>query len=89
MSRLLFLICVLLSFITSAQNTLTLQETIELALENNYGIRIARSNQEIADNNYTLGNAGFLPIVSVSFNKSFGVQDFERTLASGTDQSET
>lgn len=85
------LLTIIITISTSlfAQEQLTLQKAIELALDNNYGIKIAQSNQQLADNNFTLGNAGFLPEVTADFNKTYGVQDFERTLASGVDQSQT
>lgn len=53
-----------------SQNQLQLETAIELALENNYGIKIAKSNRQIAENNYTRGNAGFLPVVSLSANQN-------------------
>ncbi|MEM1406873.1 MAG: TolC family protein, partial [Bacteroidota bacterium] len=52
------------------QEIMTLESAIDLALENNYGIKIARSNQEIATNNNTLGNAGFLPILTLDANQN-------------------
>lgn len=49
-----------------AQENTSLGEMLRKGLENNYSVRIVRNNQEISDNNVTLGNAGFLPTVSVS-----------------------
>ncbi len=46
--------------------TLNLEDVVEIALENNYGIRIARSEEEIDRLNHTLGNAGMLPSISAS-----------------------
>ena len=57
----LFLIAFILSFGLTAQETLTLEDALTLALENNYAIKIARKNQEINTNNDDLGNAGFMP----------------------------
>lgn len=42
-----------------------LQECLRIGLENNYDLRIVRNEELISDNNVTLGNAGFLPDVSV------------------------
>ncbi|MCD7971397.1 MAG: TolC family protein [Candidatus Azobacteroides sp.] len=39
----------------------SLQRCIEIGLQQNYEIQITRNNQQIVDNNYTLGNAGYLP----------------------------
>lgn len=44
-----------------AQTVLSSQEAVELALENNYGIKIAKNKVEIADNNTSVLNSGFLP----------------------------
>lgn len=84
-----FILMFLFPFGLMAQDVLTLEDAIEIALENNYGIKVSKSNQEITENNYTLGNAGFMPMVTLDFNKSFGTQDFERTLASGVEQSQS
>jgi outer membrane protein len=42
---------------------ITLNEAIQIGLENNFGIKIADISIQIAKNNNTLGNAGFLPSV--------------------------
>lgn len=49
---------------------LTLDEAIQLALQDNYAIRIARNDAEVAENNYTLGNAGFLPTLGLTAQQS-------------------
>ncbi len=48
------------------QTVLNLQECLRIGLENNYDIQIVRNEEQIADNNVTLGNAGFLPVVSLN-----------------------
>ncbi|MGI6522004.1 MAG: TolC family protein [Fermentimonas sp.] len=45
---------------------LNLQECLRIGLENNYEIQIVRNEEQIADNNVTLGNAGFLPAVNLN-----------------------
>ncbi len=40
---------------------LTKQEAIVLALDNNFGIKVAQNQVEIADNNQSLLNSGYLP----------------------------
>ncbi len=44
-----------------AQETLSLQQAIAIGLKNNYSIQIMAKQLEIAENNNSLGNAGFLP----------------------------
>ncbi|WP_255563209.1 MULTISPECIES: TolC family protein [Mucilaginibacter] len=43
---------------------LSLRDAIEVALKNNYNIKLSQNNSTIAGNNVTLGNAGFLPVVT-------------------------
>ncbi len=47
---------------------LTLSECLSMGIEKNFDIRIVKKEQTITDNNYTLGNAGFLP--SLDFTAS-------------------
>lgn len=54
-----------------AQMALNLQEGLRVGLENNYDLRISRNEQQISDNNLTLGNAGFLPSLSATSGTSF------------------
>ncbi|MBL6449033.1 TolC family protein [Fulvivirga sp. 29W222] len=74
---------VLLASPILAQEELTLEKAIETALENNYSIKIARNNEEVTKNNYTLGNAGFLPTITADYNRDYGVQSFEQQRSSG------
>lgn len=45
---------------------LTLQQCLAVGLEKNYDLSIARRQEDIADNNATRGNAGFLPTLDLS-----------------------
>ncbi|WP_422860967.1 TolC family protein [Flagellimonas sp. S174] len=47
-----------------SQEVLTKQEAIKLTLENNLGILIAENNVEIAENNKSVLNSGFLPSIT-------------------------
>lgn len=55
-----------------AQDTLSIEKVIRTGLENNFAIRIADNEARISSNNNTLGNAGFLPVISAdgAFNES-------------------
>jgi outer membrane protein TolC len=48
------------------ETVLSLSECIQIGLENNYALRIVRNQEEISSNNYTPGNAGFLPSLDLS-----------------------
>ncbi|MFO7447424.1 MAG: TolC family protein [Ignavibacteriaceae bacterium] len=68
-------IIIILVFITSSiysQQLLTLEEAIKIALENNFSISIAANQRDIAENNLSAGNAGFLPGLNAdgSYSKS-------------------
>ncbi len=65
-TTLLFLLITSFCF---SQELLTPEEAVRIALQNNYSINIARNEAEIADNNSTIGNAGFLP--SLDANGSY------------------
>jgi outer membrane protein len=56
-----------------AQELLTPNDAIRIALEHNYGVRIAKSTAEMADNNLSIGNAGFLPRLNLDGNYNGGV----------------
>ena len=49
-----------------AQETYDLNRCITTGLEQNYSVKVARNQEEIAGNNFTRGNAGFLPTVSTT-----------------------
>ena len=49
-----------------AQETLTLEKAVNLALNKNPGIQISKKNAEISQNNFSLGNAGLLPKIDLS-----------------------
>ena len=44
-----------------SQEILTKKEALEITLENNFGIKIAKNNLEVAKNNSSIYNTGFLP----------------------------
>jgi len=57
--------CLICVTITSAQEKLLAkQDAINLALENNFGIKVARNQVEIAKNNKSILNSGYLPTFS-------------------------
>jgi len=79
----LLLFMISFSFCIFAQNVLTIDEAISIALKNNYDIWIARNEADIAKLNNSLGNAGMLPTVSISGTENFAVNTINQKLASG------
>ncbi len=49
-----------------AQKIYGLKDCIAVGLEKNFSILIARNSETISNNNYTLGNAGYLPSLDLS-----------------------
>jgi len=78
--------CFFLFFLikVEAQNILTTQEAVELALEYNYGIKIAKNSVEIAENNADILNAGFLPRVTGSAGATYNRDNTEAEFSDGS-----
>lgn len=74
------------STLVYAQEKLTLQEAIRIALQNNYDIKLIKNETQIAKNNANLGNAGMLPIVTGDFSTGGSKQNTLQTQASGTER---
>lgn len=74
------------STLVYAQEKLTLQEAIRIALQNNYDIKLIKNETQIAKNNANLGNAGMLPIVTGDFSTGGSRQNTLQTQASGTER---
>ena len=61
----LFFLCLSVSLM-EAQDVYNLQRCLEVGLAQNYDIRIVRNEEQIADNNATIGNAGYLPVIGLN-----------------------
>jgi outer membrane protein TolC len=64
-------------------DTLTLKQAFAAALDHNYGIRIARSQVELADVRVSRGNAGMLPSLGVSAGALHNEQDTKLEFLNG------
>jgi outer membrane protein TolC len=73
-----------LAFSAQAQEILTLEKAVKIALENNYDIKIAQNNLKIDATNNNLGNAGFLPSVTANLTNNNSQIDTKQTQAGGT-----
>ncbi|USD26171.1 TolC family protein [Flagellimonas marinaquae] len=62
---------------------LTKEEAIDLVLENNLDIQVARNTKQIGDNNADILNSGYLPSVTGNASGSIDKQDSEGVLANG------
>jgi outer membrane protein len=69
-----------------AQEQLTLKQAMELALENNFEVRIARAEAGIAANNATIGNAGMLPSVGINAAQQNAIDNTRQEFITGNVQ---
>ena len=74
----------LIGFSTQAQEVLTLEDALKLALENNYDIKIATNNSKIDATNNSLARAGMLPSVNANLTNSNSILDTKQTQADGS-----
>lgn len=72
---------------TNAQEIISLETAVKVALENNYEIKIASNNSLINATNVTVGNAGMLPTVAATITDNNRVQNSSQTLQNGTTNS--
>jgi len=80
--KILFVV-VAFSIHVQAQKVLSTQEAVSLALENNYGIKMANNTVEIADNNANILNSGFLPTITGNSGASYNLDNTEAVFSNG------
>jgi outer membrane protein TolC len=68
----------------NAQEILTIEDAVKIALENNYEIKIASNNFKIDKTNLATGNAGMLPKVTATVVDNNGIQNLSQTRSDGT-----
>ena len=74
--------------ITFAQNVLTVDEAVNIALKNNFDILVARNNADIDKINNTRGNAGMLPNLAINGSDNYSPgSNIEQKLPGGTSSS--
>ncbi|PSQ70050.1 MAG: TolC family protein [Bacteroidetes bacterium QH_2_64_26] len=69
-----------------APDTLRLNAAVQRALENNQQAQIARREADIAENNVSVGNAGFLPTLSGQAGYSETITSSDQTFLGGETQ---
>ncbi|MBN8643382.1 MAG: TolC family protein [Flavobacteriales bacterium] len=80
------LFIVLFGLQSQAQEVLTLEDAVKIALENNYEIKIAKNDLKIDETNSTAGNAGMLPTVTASVVNNNSILNTTQTQASGEER---
>jgi len=91
MNTKILLRCLLLFFLCiikiNAQEFLTIEEAMKIALENNFDIKIASNNLTIDKTNVAAGNAGMLPKVTATLTDANSIQNSSQTRQDGTTNS--
>jgi outer membrane protein TolC len=87
MYRKFFLILLFIfPFKTFAQDSLlTIQQAIEIALKNNYDIKIASNSNKQQENNNTAGNAGMLPVIEARGSYTHSSNSLKQKYNNGTE----
>ena len=73
----------------AAGDTLSLDAAIQAALENNFQAQIARNDVDLAANNRSVGNAGFLPEVTAQAGYDETISTSQQAFLSGEEQDES
>ncbi|MBW6500685.1 MAG: TolC family protein [Bacteroidales bacterium] len=69
---------------TQGQVVYNLTDCIAVGLERNFSLLVARNSETIARNNYTPGNAGYLPSLSLSSRYSGTLNNVTQNMTDGT-----
>lgn len=77
-------IFLLLATSSHAQQRLSLNDAIKLALEKNFNLAIVRNDEEVAELQNNWGNAGRLPTVSAQAGYNISSNNLDQRLSNGT-----
>lgn len=79
-----YIILLVLSTQVYAQEVLTLEDAVKIALENNYDIKISKNNLKIDETNNSVANAGMLPSLNANLTNNNSQLNTSQTQADGT-----
>lgn len=85
-SILIFTFVFFTPLISFSQDTLTVEDAIKTALENNFSIQIVRNDVLIAKNNNNIANAGFLPQLSASGSQDNSISNTQQKFFDGRER---
>ncbi len=66
-----------------AQQMLTLEDAIQQGITKQYSIQISRQKERIAANENSLGNAGFLPLITGTASKNYTISGLDQSFFGG------
>ena len=84
MKRTLLYLSLLLCTAAHAQQILTPEQAIDVALKNNYDIRLAKNDAAITANDYAYANLAFAPRVNGTANKVWNATQTKQEFANGS-----
>jgi len=76
-------ILVFFTMFVNAQQMLTPEEAIQLTLSHNYGIKIANNTVEVAKNNTSVLNSGYLPTITGNAGATYNLDNTEAEFSNG------
>ena len=76
-----------IGYSTQAQELLSLENAVKIALENNYEIKIANNNSKIEATNNNLANVRMLPALNATLTNNNSHLDTKQTQGDGTRKS--
>lgn len=80
----LLLFLLMFSYTVFAQQALTLEDAVSIALENNYQIKIAQNESQIAHINNHPGAAGMLPTIAVNATDNPALNNLKQEFTNGS-----
>lgn len=84
MKRLLIWCLLLPGLHVSAQQVLTVEQAIDLALKNNFDVRLAKNDAAITANDYAYANWAFAPTLNASATRLWNTTRTKQEFANGT-----
>ncbi|HEU4553348.1 MAG TPA: TolC family protein [Chitinophaga sp.] len=82
-SAIIFCTLLLWALHGQAQQVLTLDQAIDLALKNNYDIRLARNDADVYANDYAYANMAFIPRVNATAGRTWSHTSTNQKFANG------
>jgi outer membrane protein TolC len=80
----LILLFSLFSAVVQGQSVYGLKDCISIGLERNFSILVAKNDETISKNNFSLGNAGFLPTIDLTGQNTGSLNNTKLNFADGT-----
>lgn len=74
-----------ISICVQAQEVLTIEQAISIALENNFDIQIIKNNSYVSKNNNSTGNAGMLPTLDLNGGYSESTTNLKQKFYTGSE----